>query len=176
MSHVLEHCHNAGQALQEVRRVLADNGRLFIFVPPYTTYVCSGHVSTGWNVGELLYVLLLNGFDVRAGHFVEYGHSVCGFVRKASVALPALRGDRGDIRILAESGLFPLPVVHDQPPPNPAAVQPSTADAAKRLKRLCGQRRASRPGAGALFCSGGRPPTPEDASSQLITKLASLQS
>jgi SAM-dependent methyltransferase len=117
MSHLLEHCHNIGEALREVRRVLADDGRLFIFVPPYTEYVCAGHVDTGWNIGQLLYVLLLNGFDVRQGRFIEYAGSVCAFVRKTSTPVPPLRGDRGDVRILADGGFLPLPVVHDQPPP-----------------------------------------------------------
>lgn len=117
MSHILEHCDNIGQALREVRRVLTDSGRLFVFVPPYIEYVCAGHVNTGWNIGQLLLVLLLNGFDVRQGRFIEYGGSVCAFVRKTSTPLPPLRGDRGDIRILADGGFFPLPIMHDQPPP-----------------------------------------------------------
>jgi len=118
LSHVLEHCPNMGLALQEVRRVLSDDGRLIVFVPPFSDYVCAGHINTGWTIGQLMYVLLLNGFDVSGGSFVEYGGSVCGVVGRAKASLPALRGDRGDIRLLADAGLFPLPIVHDQPPPN----------------------------------------------------------
>lgn len=35
------------------------------------------HISIGWNVGQLMYVLLLNGFDVAAGRFIEHGYNVC---------------------------------------------------------------------------------------------------
>jgi SAM-dependent methyltransferase len=115
MSHVLEHCPNVQMALQEVRRVLKDGGHLFVFVPPHDEYVCAGHVSVGWNVGQLMYVLLLAGLGVRGGQFIHYGPNVCAFVRKnSSLELPLLRGDRGDIHILGKDGLFPLPIIsHD---------------------------------------------------------------
>ena len=113
MSHILEHCPNVELALREVRRVLKEGGQLFVFVPPHDNYICAGHVSMGWNVGQLLYVLLLAGFQVRDGKFLfDHSGSVCGFVRKNSaLVLPPLRGDRGDIRILGDAGLFPLPII-----------------------------------------------------------------
>lgn len=112
MSHVLEHCPNVQMALREVYRVLKDGGYLFVFVPPHADYVYAGHVSVGWNVGQLMYVLLLAGFDVRNGRFIHYGENICGFARKnASLTLPLLRGDRGDIHILSSHGLFPSPVI-----------------------------------------------------------------
>lgn len=111
MSHVLEHCPNVQLALQEVRRVISDEGYLFVFVPPNGDRVAAGHVSMGWNVGQLMYVLLLNGFDVKHGSFVEVPHNVVGFVRKSVTPLPALRNDSGDIGILNGHGLFPAPVV-----------------------------------------------------------------
>ena len=108
MSHVLEHCGNVGLALREVRRVLKPKGRLFIFVPPADDLVCAGHVSVGWSIGQLMYVLLLNGFDVKHGQFIEYGYNVCAFVQKSCGTLPPLRMDRGDIHILHDQ--FPLPI------------------------------------------------------------------
>lgn len=111
MSHVLEHCPNVGLALQEVRRVLSDKGYLFIILPAHCHYVFAGHVSVGWNVGQLLYVLLLNRYDVKSGQFIEYQGQVYGLVQKSLNALPPLRGDSGDISILAQNNLFPLPVI-----------------------------------------------------------------
>lgn len=110
MSHVLEHCSNIGIALMEVRRVLSSNGILCIFLPPHDDFVCSGHISMGWNVGQLMYTLLVNGFEVKSGKFVQYGYNVAGVVQKNSLELPPLRGDRGDIHILSEGGFWPLPV------------------------------------------------------------------
>ncbi len=111
MSHVLEHCPNVGNALQEARRVLADDGLLMVFVPPQEDVVLAGHISMGWNMGQLMYVLITNGFDVKNGSFIYFSWSVCAFVRKELRPLPKLRGDRGDIRTLAEDGRFPLPIV-----------------------------------------------------------------
>ncbi|MHB9035621.1 MAG: class I SAM-dependent methyltransferase [Armatimonadota bacterium] len=110
MSHILEHCPNMQLALQEVRRVLLDTGYLFIFVPPHSDRVCAGHISVGWNIGQLMYVLLLNGFDVKHGMFTRLGHNVAACVRKNLQPLPPLRGDRGDIAILNQHDLFPVPV------------------------------------------------------------------
>ena len=113
MSHVLEHCPNVQMALSEVRRVLKDSGCLFVFVPPHGDRVCAGHISVGWNIGQLMYVLLLNGFDVKHGRFAERGYNVAAVVGKNLQPLPPLRCDRGDIHILNEHGLFPVPVVTD---------------------------------------------------------------
>ncbi len=110
MCHVLEHCPNVSIALGQARRVLKKGGWLLVFVPPQEDVVCAGHVSVGWNVGQLMYVLLLNGFDAQSGKFIEYGYNVCGFVRRSERALPELRCDRGDISVLAGEGLFPLPI------------------------------------------------------------------
>lgn len=110
MCHVLEHCPNMASALGHARRVLREGGLLLIFVPPCEDVVCAGHVSVGWNIGQLMYVLLLNGFDVRAGSFIEYGYNVCGFVRRSERVLPELRFDQGDISVLAKEGYFPLSV------------------------------------------------------------------
>lgn len=107
-SHVIEHLSNTGLALQEFRRCLKDNGWLLVFVPEFSDYVCAGHINTGWNIGQLIYVLLLNGFDVKHGHFIHYGYSICAYVRKANIELPPIRGDRGDIYILDKAGLFPF--------------------------------------------------------------------
>jgi len=110
MSHVLEHCYNIGLALQEVRRILSPNGILCIFVPPHDDFVCAGHISMGWNLGQLMYVLLVNGFDTKEGKFAQYGYNVSGVVKINNCELPPIRGDRGDIHIIDNYGLWPIPI------------------------------------------------------------------
>ena len=110
MSHILEHVMNIGVALAEVRRVLSKTGKLLIIVPPYSDTIMAGHVSTGWNVGQLIYVMIVNGFTVSDGSFIEYGWNVCGLVGKNIETLPKLRYDKGDISKLNSENLFPLPI------------------------------------------------------------------
>lgn len=110
MSHILEHCFNIGLILKEARRVLSDHGWLFIFVPPHENIVCAGHLNAGWSVGQLMYVLLVSGYNVKNGKFIQYGYNICAFVQKNNIPLPPLRGDKGDIYILQKNGYFPLPI------------------------------------------------------------------
>lgn len=100
MSHVLEHTMNPGLALREAWRVLKPEGWLLLTVPPYKPKVAGGHLMTGWNVGQLIYVLVLNGFDVKNGHFARIDYNVCAFARKTNQALPQLHSDIGDIEAL----------------------------------------------------------------------------
>lgn len=106
-SHVLEHVPNMGLALQEIRRVLRDGGYLYIFIPGYSSMVLAGHINTGWNIGQLMYTLLLSGFDVKNGSFIKYGYSLCAFVQKKDMKLPVLRGDRGDLALIDSYDLLP---------------------------------------------------------------------
>jgi SAM-dependent methyltransferase len=104
-SHVLEHTQNPGRALNEIHRVLKDGGYLFIVVPEYTDLIVGGHVSTGWNIGVLMYNLVLSGFNVRSGRFINHCWNVTGFVQKTQPLIADLRHDDGDIELL--SHLFP---------------------------------------------------------------------
>lgn len=83
-SHVLEHVRYPGVAFEEVRRVLNDEGRLFVSVPPFKPLVVGGHLNTGWTPGQLMYVLLRNGFAVRDGAFFYRGYNVHGRATKMS--------------------------------------------------------------------------------------------
>jgi len=109
-SHVLEHIGNLENTLKEIRRVLKWGGHFYVFIPHYNEEIIAGHVNTGWNIGQLMYVLLVNGFDVRKGKFIKCGYSICAYVQKEKFELPALRGDEGDIQILDDAGLWPYPV------------------------------------------------------------------
>ena len=100
-SHCLEHIDNPDLALDKVNSLLTDNGWLFICVPTYSPLVQGGHLITGWNIGQLMYMLMLHGFNVRDGHFVHHGYNIAGFVSKTARPLPPLNYDRGDIETLA---------------------------------------------------------------------------
>ncbi len=108
--HILEHTANMGLALEEIRRILVKQGWLLLFIPAYMDQVVAGHVNTGWNLGQLAYVLLLHGFSIKNGRFIHYGQNLCAFVQKSEAVLPPLRGDRGDIHILAQHALFPFQI------------------------------------------------------------------
>jgi len=90
MSHVLEHTSNGGDFLRKAHRLLTDEGWLFVCVPPFKHQVTIGHVSIGWNLGILIHVLLVNGFNVRDGHFLRHGYNVCGFVQKGNDLEPLI--------------------------------------------------------------------------------------
>lgn len=109
-SHVIEHVPNPGAFLEKIHQILSDDGWLFILVPKFKHNVVGGHISTGWNTGQLMYNLLLSGFDIKNGHFINHGYSVCAFVRKAATPLPELRMDRTDIETTKD--LWPMPVHH----------------------------------------------------------------
>jgi SAM-dependent methyltransferase len=100
LSHVLEHTQNVGIFLKKVYNLLNKDGWLFVMVPPYKNYIVGGHVSNGWNMAQLIYNLLLSGFNVKEGHFITYGYNICAFVRKSDLKLPLLRMDNGDLESL----------------------------------------------------------------------------
>lgn len=108
-AHVLEHVLDTGCALAEVRRVLRPDGRLMVSVPPFKHQVVGGHVHPGWNVGILMYVLAVCGFDLRDGAFVHHGYNIFADVRNGR----GFRGQRplrfanGDIEKLRRMRRFP---------------------------------------------------------------------
>lgn len=99
-AHVLEHCMNIGVALSEIRRILGSEGILFLSVPEYSPHIVCGHVSTGWNLGQLMYVLILAGFDAKNGHFINYQGHLTAFIRKGKMHEELLSFDIGDIAVL----------------------------------------------------------------------------
>ena len=84
MSHVMEHTLDVGAFLRKARRLLSDDGWLCVMVPAFKNQVVMGHVSTGWNLGQLMHALAVTGFNIRDGHFVSHGYNVCAFVRKGN--------------------------------------------------------------------------------------------
>lgn len=108
--HVLEHQLNVNAFLKKCFSDLKDNGILAITVPPAKMEIVGGHV-TLWNAGLLLYNLILAGFDCsRARVSSDYGYNISVIVRKKLAKLPVLRGDYGDIELLAK--FFPFKAEH----------------------------------------------------------------
>jgi len=85
-----------------VRRVLNDGGWLFLIVPEDTNKILSGHVNIGWNIGTLMYNLILHGFDVQNGHFIKYKRNIVAFVQKGILPSTELQHDIGDIERLSK--------------------------------------------------------------------------
>ena len=107
-SHVLEHVLNTGLFLEKCKNLLSDDGWLFIMVPPYKNQVVGGHINNGWNMGQLMYNLLLTGYDIKNGHFINHGYNICAFVQKSKDSLPNIRMDIGDIE--STKDLWPIEV------------------------------------------------------------------
>ena len=104
MSHVLEHTRNPGKFLDKAYSLLDRDGWLMLLVPPYKSDLVGGHVSSGWNIGQLIYNLILSGFNVKDGHYIKYGYSVVAFVQKSTDNndFSFLTYDTGDINLLKE--------------------------------------------------------------------------
>lgn len=96
-SHVLEHQRNPGAFLDKIFSLLKEGGVLAITVPPYKPQIVGGHVSF-WNIGLLLYNLILSGFDCREVLASQYKYDLSVIVKKVSIR-PPLQPiyDSGDI-------------------------------------------------------------------------------
>jgi 2-polyprenyl-3-methyl-5-hydroxy-6-metoxy-1,4-benzoquinol methylase len=117
MSHILEHTLDVGTLLRKARRLLSDEGWLCVVVPPFKHQVVMGHVSVGWNLGLLMHALLVNGFEIKNGHFIRHGYNLCGFVQKGNLLEPMI--DSGitydELSVFAftspsRNELWPIPV------------------------------------------------------------------
>jgi SAM-dependent methyltransferase len=100
-SHVLEHTINPGLMLDKMHSLLNYGGKLCISVPPYKSKIVGGHLSTGWNLGQLIYVLLSSGFWVKDGSYIENNINVFALVHKKKFILPTQHYDVGDLELLS---------------------------------------------------------------------------
>lgn len=102
-AHVLEHQRNPGAFLDHCWDCLEPGGWLFVTVPPLKHEIVGGHV-TLWNMGLLIYHLILAGFDARRGSYLSHGYNLSAAVQRPAQRpeLPELLHDAGDIEALAE--------------------------------------------------------------------------
>ena len=97
-SHVLEHQLDTHQFLLKLHSTLKEGGCLAITVPPLKSEIVGGHVSL-WNMGLLLYRLVLAGFDCSDAIGLKYGYNVSVILRKRSIQFPSdIEYDSGDVR------------------------------------------------------------------------------
>ena len=109
-SHCLEHQLNVHTFLQKLISNVEPDGVLAIIVPPLKHQVVGGHLSL-WNVGLLMYRLILAGLDCSEARGVLEGYNVCVAVQNKPAKLPELAYDKGDIEKLAH--LFPFDIDGD---------------------------------------------------------------
>lgn len=102
MSHILEHTSNVGLFLEKAYSLLHDDGWLFVMVPPYKKNVVGGHITNGWNMGQLMYNLLWSGFNIKNGHFISYGYNICAFVQKYNTKPKILQSYHGNLQMVED--------------------------------------------------------------------------
>ena len=103
MSHVLEHQLDTHSFLRKVHGNLAEGGVLAVTVPPMKNEIVGGHVSL-WNMGLLLYRLVLAGFDCSEAIGKSYGYNVSVIVKKKTIDIDwrCLNFDAGDVAKLSK--------------------------------------------------------------------------
>jgi len=100
--HVLEHQRNVGVFLEKLYTDLKEDGILCLTVPPYKPNIVGGHVSL-WNMGLLIYNLVLSGFDCSELQGLKYDYNISIYLTKKSIkSFPKLANDRNDFDLLKE--------------------------------------------------------------------------
>lgn len=110
VSHVLEHTLNPHDFLRKCYDTLNERGVLAITVPPLKHNVVGGHINL-FNMGVLLYRLVLAGFNCKNARVGTYGYNLSVIVEKRGLTLPRLNMDCGDIAVLKD--FFPLEVAQN---------------------------------------------------------------
>lgn len=104
-SHVMEHQRNIGLFLDKIHSVTKEGGIVCITVPPSKDNIVGGHLSI-WNMGLIIYNLVLSRFDCSEISCMKYDYNLSVILKKKTILLPKnLSYDRGDIEIL--SNFFP---------------------------------------------------------------------
>lgn len=106
--HVLEHQPDMHSFLLRIKESLVEGGILALTVPPAKPNIVGGHINF-FNLGLLIYRLVLAGFSCKEIHALKYGYNISIILRKKSIDLPRLDYDTGDLDKLRE--YFPFEVV-----------------------------------------------------------------
>ena len=117
-SHVIEHTFNTGEFIEQCWGHLNDDGWLLLLTPINTNLVVGGHYMTGWNIGQIIYILAHFGFDTKNGNYLKYKASNVAFVQKSchlksKFSELKLRYDNGDFDQLRQL-FFPTGLNEDQ--------------------------------------------------------------
>lgn len=105
--HILEHQPDLHSFLLKIKECLVEGGILALTVPPAKPNIVGGHVNL-FNLGLLIYRLVLAGFSCKEIHALHYGYNISIILRKKSIELPQLDYDTGDLERLR--GYFPFDV------------------------------------------------------------------
>lgn len=81
-SHIIEHLTDPIKFLKNCHNVLRENGKLCVIVPPFKHDVVSRHIFVGWNIGHLMKLLLMCGFNIKDGKYLRSGYNLCAIVTK----------------------------------------------------------------------------------------------
>lgn len=80
-SHVFEHIINLGNFLDKIKKLLNDDGYLFVIVP-CSSVTESGHWLEGWSITQVAMILAAYGFDCKDSFFEQWGYNTAGFGKK----------------------------------------------------------------------------------------------
>ena len=108
--HVLEHQSNVGLFLGKIYRDLVMGGPLAITVPPLKKKIKGGHL-TLWTSGQLIYNLIVAGFDCSQARVKQYDSNISVLLTKKRADLPPLGCNKGDIARIAK--FYPKTVKHN---------------------------------------------------------------
>ncbi|PQA88546.1 class I SAM-dependent methyltransferase [Hyphococcus luteus] len=109
--HCLEHIPDPIGALISWRKMLCENGTLFLTVPEIGLTMSSGHI-TSFNLPLLVYILAVAGFDTSTKCFTKSRSHLRALVRKAANYAPEEEGRITSMSKLAERDVFPPSVVN----------------------------------------------------------------
>ena len=104
--HTLEHAANVGTFVKALAYDVKQGGYLCITVPPAKHEIVGGHVNL-FNMGLLIYRLVLAGIDCSKAVGLQYGYNISVMVQchtslELHLALKLLKHDNGDIQALAQ--------------------------------------------------------------------------
>jgi len=80
--HCLEHCRDPVGTLHTWGQIIQPGGLLCVMVPIHRTDALAGHIATGWNISQLMYLLAVAGWDCRDGEFLVADETIGGIVRR----------------------------------------------------------------------------------------------
>lgn len=100
-SHVLEHQLEPHTFLKKIRDVCKPNGLIAVTVPPPHTTLLGGHVQI-YNMGTLLYQLVMAGIDCSDAVTLWNGWNLSVIVTNTTFEIPDLTYDVGDVKLLED--------------------------------------------------------------------------